>query len=59
MPTPNPPDVQPDEVPDDRPREEIVERQWPEGQIPGLPVSRDPLREPGPTSPPAEKPPID
>ena len=52
-------DNQPDEVPSDVPGEEVTERDLPEGQIPGLPVGHDPLREPGPTVGPSEKPPLD
>ncbi len=59
MPHPQNRDYQPDEVPSDVAHEEIVERDLPEGQIPGLPLSRDPLREPGPTVGPTEKPPLD
>jgi hypothetical protein len=52
-------DNQPDAIPSDIPDAEITERDLPEGQIPGLPLSHDPLREPGPTVGPTEKPPLD
>jgi len=52
-------DSQPDEVPADLPDAELVERDLPKGQIPGLPLSRDPLLNPGPTIAPTEKPPLD
>lgn len=54
-----PPANNPAEVPSDVPDEETVERDFPEGQLPGMPLSRDPLREPGPTIGPVEKPPLD
>jgi hypothetical protein len=52
-------DNQPDEIPTDLPDAEINDRDLPEGPIPGMPFSRDPLREPGPTVGPTEKPPLD
>jgi hypothetical protein len=39
---------QPDEVPSDIPEPDVRERDLPEGQIPGLPVSNDPLSQPMP-----------
>lgn len=53
------PDPQPQEVPSDVP--EVEERQHilPEGQIPGLPVSSDPLGQPMPHPAEREVPPID
>jgi hypothetical protein len=50
---------QPDEVPSDIPAPEERERMLPEGQIPGLPVSNDPLLQPMPRPAPREIPPID
>ena len=41
MPEPRNPDYQRDEVPSDVADEQIVERDLPEAQIPGLPLSRD------------------
>jgi hypothetical protein len=54
-----PPETNPAEVPSDVPESEASERDFPEGQLPGMPLSRDPLREPGPTTGPTEKPPLD
>jgi len=59
MPDPRQSDSQPADLPSDIPDDQIVERDLPEGQIPGLPLSRDPLREPGPTVGPTETPPLD
>ncbi|MGN6487544.1 MAG: hypothetical protein ACTHLT_06955 [Devosia sp.] len=53
----NPP--QPREVPADIPEPEERQRILPEGQIPGLPVSNDPLLQPMPRPAPREIPPID
>jgi hypothetical protein len=50
---------QPDEVPADIPAPEERQRVLPEGQIPGLPVSNDPLLQPMPKPAPREIPPID
>ena len=52
-------DTNPAEIPSDVPETEAPERDFPEGQLPGMPLSRDPLREPGPTTGPTEKPPLD
>ena len=59
MPDPRQSDSQPVDLPSDIPDEQIAERDLPEGQIPGLPLSRDPLRDPGPTVGPTETPPLD
>ena len=59
MPDPRQSDSQPADLPSDIPDDQIVERDLPEGQIPGLPLSRDPLRDPGPTVGPTETPPLD
>ena len=50
-----------DKVPSDDqlPETEAPERDWLEGQLPGMPVSRDPLLNPGPTPGQVEKPPLD
>jgi hypothetical protein len=50
---------QPREVPADIPEPEERQRILPEGQIPGLPVSNDPLLQPMPRPAPREIPPID
>jgi hypothetical protein len=50
---------QPVEVPADIPEVEERQRLLPEGQIPGLPVSNDPLLQPMPKPAPREVPPID
>jgi len=50
---------QPDGVPSDVPAVEERQRLLPEGQIPGLPVSNDPLLQPMPKPAPREIPPID
>jgi hypothetical protein len=54
-----PADKKPGEVPPQLPETEAAEHDLPEGQIPGMPVWRDPLREPGPTPRPTETPPLD
>lgn len=41
------------------PDTEAPEKDFVEGPLPGLPLQRDPLREPGPTPPMREKPPLD
>lgn len=53
-PEPNPP-----EVPSDIPETEQTERELPEGQLPGMPVWRDPLLNPGPTPAERERHPLD
>jgi len=50
---------QPDEVPSDMPASEERRPVLPEGQIPGLPVSSDPLLQPLPRPAPREVPPLD
>ena len=50
---------QPNEVPSDMPEPEERERELPEGQIPGLPISHDPLGQPQPRPAPREVPPLD
>ena len=58
--TPLPPaDKKPGEVPPQIPETEAADRELPEGQLPGMPVGRDPLREPGPTPGQVETPPLD
>jgi len=49
----------PDAVPPDMPEAEQRQEVWPEGQIPGLPVSSDPLLQPLPRPSPREVPPLD
>jgi hypothetical protein len=50
---------QPDGVPSDVPEQEQRERDLPEGQIPRLPVSNDPLGQPQPHPQERERPPLD
>lgn len=50
---------QPGEVPPDVPQPEERHCILPEGQIPGLPVSSDPLLQPMPKPSPREIPPLD
>lgn len=57
--TPVPPATQPDDNPLDIPDGEQTERELPEGQLPGMPVWRDPLLNPGPTPSERETPPLD
>jgi hypothetical protein len=54
-----PADKKPGEVPPQIPETEARKRQLPEGQLPGMPVWRDPLREPGPNPAETETPPPD
>jgi hypothetical protein len=54
-----PADKKPGEVPPEVPETEAPEHDFPEGQLPGMPVSRDPLMNPGPTPAQREKPPQD
>jgi len=56
---PVPPAGQPDTVPLDIPDTEPTERELPEGQLPGMPVWRDPLLNPGPTPAERERSPLD
>lgn len=56
---PVPPAAQPDDIPSDIPDAEQTKRELPEGQLPGLPVWRDPLLNPGPTPSERETPPLD
>lgn len=51
--------VQPSEVPGDLPAAEERRELLPEGQIPGLPVSSDPLLQPMPRPSPREVKPLD
>lgn len=55
----HPADKKPGEVMPDVPETEAPEEDFREGQLPGMPVSRDPLREPGPMPAEREKPPLD
>lgn len=50
---------QPSEVPSDIPEAEQRLRVLPAGQIPGLPISSDPLLQPLPRPAPLEVPPLD
>jgi len=50
---------QPSEVPSDMPAADERRRVLPEGQIPGLPVSHDPLLQPMPNPSPRDVPPLD
>lgn len=50
---------QPADIPSDVAHEEQRQRILPEGQIPGLPVSNDPLLQPMPKPAPREIPPLD
>jgi hypothetical protein len=59
MDKPNRDAPQPAQVPSDIPAVEERQRLLPEGQIPGLPVSNDPLLQPMPKPEPREVPPID
>lgn len=56
---PIPPASQPDVVPADIPDAEQTDKELPEGQLPGMPVWRDPLLNPGPTPAERETPPLD
>jgi len=56
---PTPPASQPDVVPTDIPDAEQTDKELPEGQLPGMPVWRDPLLNPGPTPAERETPPLD
>lgn len=47
------------EVPADLPDTDQPVRELPEGQLPGMPVWRDPLMNPGPTPSERETPPLD
>ena len=51
----NPPDAVPSDTPDEIDRVRVL----PEGPIPGLPVSSDPLLQPQPKPSPREVPPLD
>lgn len=53
------PASQPDAIPSDIPDSEPTERELPEGQLPGMPVWRDPLLNPGPTPGERERRPLD
>ena len=55
---PERPAGQPD-MPVDNPDAEQTEKELPEGQLPGMPVWRDPLLNPGPTPSERETPPLD
>jgi len=54
-----PADKKPGEVPPDIPETDDPERDFAEGQLPGMPVSRDPLLNPGPTPGQVEREPRD
>jgi hypothetical protein len=54
-----PADKKPGQVPPQVPETEATERELPEGQLPGMPIWHDPLREPGPTPAEEERPPVD
>jgi hypothetical protein len=56
---PTPPATQPDGIPSDIPDAEQTETELPEGQLPGMPVWRDPLLNPGPTPSERQTPPLD
>lgn len=56
---PLPPAEPPDEVSSDLPDTDQPTRELPEGQLPGMPVWRDPLLNPGPTLSEREIPPLD
>lgn len=56
---PLPTKKKPDEVPAELPDTDQPIRQLPEGQLPGMPVWRDPLLNPGPTPSERETPPLD
>jgi len=56
---PERPAGQPDDMPLDIPDAEQTEKELPEGQLPGMPVWRDPLLNPGPTPSERETPPLD
>jgi len=56
---PVPPASRPDDIASDIPDAEQTDRQLPEGQLPGLPVWRDPLLNPGPAPSEREIPPLD
>ena len=56
---PLPPDKKPSKVPADLPDTDQPVRELPEGQLPGMPVWRDPLMNPGPTPSEREIPPLD
>ena len=49
----------PHEVRPDMPETPAPEEDFPEGPLPGMPLSHDPLREPGPKPQPREKKPLD
>lgn len=51
--------AQPSQVPSDMPESEEHREVLPEGQIPGLPLSNDPLLQPLPRPSPREVPPLD
>ena len=54
-----PADNKPGQVPPQIPETDAPERVLPEGQLPGMPLSRDPLLNPGPTPHEVERPPLD
>jgi hypothetical protein len=56
---PLPPAEPPDEVDSDFPDADQPIKKLPEGQLPGMPVWRDPLLNPGPTPSERETPPLD
>lgn len=54
-----PADKKPGQVMPDLPETEAPTESLPEGQLPGMPLSRDPLLNPGPTPSLRETPPLD
>lgn len=56
---PVPPAKKPGEAPPETPDSDQPIRELPEGQLPGMPVWRDPLLNPGPTPSEREIPPLD
>ncbi len=56
---PLPSDKKPSKAPADLPDTDQPVRELPEGQLPGMPVWRDPLMNPGPTPSQRETPPLD
>lgn len=54
-----PADKKPGEVALQIPETDTPEHDLPEGQLPGMPLSRDPLLNPGPTPREIERPPLD
>lgn len=55
----SPADKKPDEALPEPPEPDQPRKELPEGQLPGMPVWRDPLLNPGPTPAQREIPPLD